>query len=875
MKSITSLFLFAIFIAFAMSGCGPSPSPTATLVTPTATSVSPTPTPTRPTPIPVPPTPTPVPEGRTIVVTSTADSGPGTLRQALLEAKHGDIITFDPKVFPPSSPMTIALTSGLPEITQGNLTIDASNVGVILDGTKITTPQFVHGLSISSNSNTIRGLQIVGFSDAGIALHSGAKYNVIGGDGGIGAGPLGQGNLLNGNGNFGIGLWGEGTSYNTIQGNYIGISLDGTATWGHPRDGIHSNGANYNLIAGNVIGGNDTGVYLCCVPDGSNIVTANTIGTDTSGANHLGNHLAGVLIDRTSYNVIGSGNIIAYNTGPGIMFWNDTPYNMVTQNSIHDNGEQGINLGSSRSDKPAPPLIFEFDLQAGSLTGLACAHCTVEIFSDSSDEGEVYEGRTTADGAGAFSFSKRTSFTGPHLTATATDTNGGTSEFSASTSGTGRSMILQEGNNLSKARIATKRLGELANNRIGDMFPLDRHPLPCPQWDEDWSFTHVRDLGLKWVRLSVDRMEYYQAQSMGQYSQFEINACQDEIVSRLAANNVTIMHVIVFWDETLHVGENYPRYQKEEEVQRYLDYARFIVRHFKGRIKYYEILNEPVNGPPQQHVELADYINLIRRVVPVIREEDPGAKIVVGGATDLRQDYSREYFFGVLRSDIMPLVNAVATHPMYGVSPQYDEVRQYYYDYPSLVQEIRNVASAHGFSGEYLAEEMDWRTSINSNPYEPWEYTATVAAKYYARGIVMHLGMDIWAGIGGEKYDEILPIAKVVQNLSTVMAGTRPASLPIDIQSGATNIRSYSFSLPNGDNLIAVWTDGVAVDDDPGVKSTLIILGFSAQRVMGIDVLNGFEQQLITNVEDGNLVIRNLLVKDYPIIVRFTDTTSP
>jgi hypothetical protein len=106
----------------------------------------------------------------------------------------------------------------------------------------------------------------------------------------------------------------------------------------------------------------------------------------------------------------------------------------------------------------------------------------------------------------------------------------------------------------------------------------------------------------------------------------------------------------------------------------------------------------------------------------------------------------------------MPLVDGVATHPMYGVSPQYDEVRQYYDDYPSLLQEIREVASAHGFSGEYFAEEMNWRTPINPNPYEPWEYSALVAAKYYARGILMNLGEDFWAGIGGEFMTQSRPL---------------------------------------------------------------------------------------------------------------------
>ena len=93
--------------------------------------------------------------GKTFVVTSIADSGPGTLRQALQDAQNGDTITFDPSVFPPDKPDTIAVASKLPELLQGNLTIDASDAGVVIDGSGITTPEFVHGLSIPSDSNTI------------------------------------------------------------------------------------------------------------------------------------------------------------------------------------------------------------------------------------------------------------------------------------------------------------------------------------------------------------------------------------------------------------------------------------------------------------------------------------------------------------------------------------------------------------------------------------------------------------------------------------------------------------------------------------------------------------------------------------------------
>lgn len=100
------------------------------------------------------PTPAPQAPGKTIVVTSTADGGLGTLRQALLDAQSGDTITFGPAVFPPNAPATIYLTSDLPFVKQGNLMIDASNAGVILDGSKISG-DWVSCLEISSNENTI------------------------------------------------------------------------------------------------------------------------------------------------------------------------------------------------------------------------------------------------------------------------------------------------------------------------------------------------------------------------------------------------------------------------------------------------------------------------------------------------------------------------------------------------------------------------------------------------------------------------------------------------------------------------------------------------------------------------------------------------
>ena len=268
---------------------------------------------------------------------------------------------------------------------------------------------------------------------------------------------------------------------------------------------------------------------------------------------------------------------------------------------------------------------------------------------------------------------------------------------------------------------------------------------------------------------------------------------------------------------------------------------------------------------------MEDYINLVRRAVPIIREEYPDAKIQVGGTTGLDSSASQDYLFSIIKSDIIELVDVVSWHPFFGTSPEHHP--EYYYNYPLLVQEIKSLASAHGFTGEYEADELMWRPHLDPDSDHPWTYTQIVIAKYYTRCIVMNLGMDVSTTV--VMIPQYRPVAfPTVRNLSTLMAGAKPANLNLEIQSKATNITEYGFFLSDGDVLFTLWTDGIAVDDDPGVKATLTFQDISAQEVVGIDVLHGFEQQLNIEYEEGNLVVHDFLVKDYPIFLRLKNVSS-
>jgi parallel beta-helix repeat protein len=786
MQRIRFLLLVVTVLVFCMnSSCVPVSSPSTIPITSTLTPVLPRPT----------------SQEKTIVVASLADSGHGTLRQALQDAQAGDIIIFDPVVFPPDSRTPIYVNSILPPISQGNITVDASDTGVILDGSKIPEG-WNGGIQIYSNNNTIRGLQVLGFSGAGILIGSG-QNNLI------------ENNVSCGN-DYGIGLWGTETFGNTISDNDLGVLGD--------------------------------------------------------GATSLGNKTAGITImEGANRNIIGPGNQIAFNGRTGIEILNaNTVRNTISQNSIHDNSQGGIHLWDGGNIELTAPIIFDFDLRAGAVTGTACAGCTIEIYSDRSDEGTKFEGQTTADSNGAFAFKKGAPFAGPYLTATATDKDGNASQFSTPTFGASRFLILQEGNDLLRTWLETRQSSELEDNRLGSVGMSDMaDPFGQPH-DLQSTMEKVVSMGLQQFRFTIVNIDGTLVD--WNKPEFTFEPRQKDFITGLDENGVKVTYLLIFRDDELG-GEGRslrPRFKTEEEIQRYLDYVRFIISNVKGHVTYYEIWNEPNIADSVQWIEAEDYIKLVQRIVPVIRQEDPQAKIVLAGTTYLREPGSRDYTFSLLRSDVMPLVDVISWHPMYATSPEFDS--EYYYEYPSIIQQIKDTASAHGFTGEYHAGELTWWTEPEPGAKE-WGiwYSDIVAAKYHARSTVMHLGMDI-SVTNNTTPSSFLSrrfADAAITNLCTIMAGAETASLPVEIETAATNIMSYGFSLSNGDYLFALWTDGAAIDDDPGVIATLTFPSFSAGEVVGIDALYGFEQQIKANMEDGNLVVHNLFVKDYPIILHF------
>ncbi len=253
----------------------------------------------------------------------------------------------------------------------------------------------------------------------GILIEYGSRYTVIGGSSDA------DRNVIAGNGWNGIRVYGDSTGYTHFINNYIGTNVNGNNALGNKRNGLELSGV-HHLVQHNLISGNQQHGLLISRYSKSNVVSENKIGVQVDGIHALVNEYSGVRIQgHASTHTIGPNNQIWNNGGHGISLTESTVSKItITANSISDNASSGIRLYNGANNNIETPVITGIS----PLSGTAVPNCIVEVFSDSSDQGRVYEGSVTSDAFGNWTW--QGTMNGPNMTVTATDVEGNTSEFS-------------------------------------------------------------------------------------------------------------------------------------------------------------------------------------------------------------------------------------------------------------------------------------------------------------------------------------------------------------------------------------------------------------------------------------------------------------
>jgi len=452
----------------------------------------------------------------TFVVSSVADSGVGTLRQAILDANGSagtDTITF---AIAGSGLHTISPATNLPNITEAVIIDGYSQSGASVNtlalGDNAVLQIEVNGANVSNgtglnflasvNGGEVKGLLMTKWNNA--ILLNGAQNMTIDGNffgtnaagtttssstangsaffilntaigNTIGGAAAAARNLISGGTTAGITLGNSGTANNVIQNNYIGTNAAGTAALQN-FTGISFNGAGANTIRGNVISGNNPSSIFAAGIQLENttaniLVVGNKIGTSADGTAAIPNRNGITLSDGFSgganQNTIGTlaePNIIAFNSRAGVTLQAFTSkvsrQNTIRYNSIFSNGTLGIDLGDDGitpndvgdgdaglfNDLQNFPVITTAQFGAGTVTiagtlsSMPSSTYAVQFFQSTAcdasgaGEGQTYLGEVTittaASGIGTFNVTFP-GVAGGVATATATDSLGNTSEFSA------------------------------------------------------------------------------------------------------------------------------------------------------------------------------------------------------------------------------------------------------------------------------------------------------------------------------------------------------------------------------------------------------------------------------------------------------------
>ena len=374
--------------------------------------------------------------------------------------------------------------NGADSITIGGTTSGAGN---------IVSGCFGDGLPLTGSNLVVQG-NFIGTDLTGtIAIGNNQGVSISGNNNLLGGTTVAARNVISGNRNRGVGIGGN-FSGTMVQGNYIGVDVNGTAALGNGNEGvlIFSSNPHNNIVGGitgvpgappgNVISNNATyGINLNGTTD--NVIQGNIIGADATGTMPMGNGLTGIILSTnpSSGNTVGgtvsgAGNIIAFNGtticgGPdhsGVTVSGETVIdNAVLGNSIFSNDGLGIDLnavngpcGVTDNDncdtETGPNNLQNYPVITsvtsgggntsiqGSLNSTANTTFRIEFFDNAQchssgfGQGETFIGSTdiTTDGncnATIDVIFPVTVGSGHVITATATDPSNNTSEFSACT----------------------------------------------------------------------------------------------------------------------------------------------------------------------------------------------------------------------------------------------------------------------------------------------------------------------------------------------------------------------------------------------------------------------------------------------------------
>ena len=433
-----------------------------------------------------------------------------------------------------------------------------------------------------------------------------------------------------------------------------------------------------------------------------------------------------------------------------------------------------------------------------------------------------------------------------------------------------------------------------------------------------WYWPLHYDAGFKWARLGYhdDPINWHWVEK--EKGVLKIDPETDAAVTELASHGVNIVMSLNFgnrlysgpasraipqlweWNYDMPAPPTTP-----EALAAWTRYVEFMVTHFRDRVKHFEVWNEWNIScywgavPSVEH-----YLAVARAAIPVIREHAPEAKIMMGSWAGFPHGIStwspaqlaaKEKQTLILQAtrELAREVDEIGWHPLYQTDPE--RLKGYVAD----VRALRNWLQTVGFRGHCMATEWNysalypplsdtdvakaWCGGFRATEIEKAKYVAQVFTRHTALGIesffcemyfpqfgVLDLSL-LRRSFDADPISPLQPQAAyyVTRNLATILDELEPAEFEYTVDRAPSNLEVFPLRSPNG-SALALWLGGRAQDQCEGIPVDVLLKG-PCRKAIGYDPMNGVAQELSVTQSGGNALLKGILVRDWPLIVRLSD----
>jgi len=214
------------------------------------------------------------------------------------------------------------------------------------------------------------------------------------------------------------------------------------------------------------------------------------------------------------------------------------------------------------------------------------------------------------------------------------------------------------------------------------------------QFEPERAYKHVGNLGAKWARLSAG---WGRCESVkGQYDFRWL----DEIVDSLAREGVQAWFNLGYGNKFYTPGVEddsavgfSPIFTAEARAG-WTAFVTHLARHFAGRVKGWEIWNDPNDGGfwRPQKPNAASYVQLVEITAPILRRESSDAAIVGGSVSTCNLPFLE----GCFDAGMGRHVDAVSFHPYWLPYPE---------DTEEFVEGLRQLLEKHGSTAKLWQTE--------------------------------------------------------------------------------------------------------------------------------------------------------------------------